>query len=109
MRPWRRGDFETRFVGGVELRVARTRIASMRAVAVAAKRTEPVLVVASAAEWRGWLASQHARSAGVWLRIGKKGAQKTITYAAALEVALAWGWIDSQKLPFDDSAWIQRF
>ena len=81
----------------------------MRAVAVAAKKAEPVLVVASAAEWHDWLASHHASSTGVLLRIGKKGGLKTITYAAALEVALAWGWIDSQKLPFDDNSWIQRF
>ena len=81
----------------------------MRAVAIAAKKAEPVLVVASAAEWHDWLATHHASSTGVLLRIAKKGGQKTITYAAALEVALAWGWIDSQKLPFDDSSWIQRF
>ena len=34
---------------------------------------------------------------------------KAMTYAEALDVALAWGWIDSQKLPLDDNAWIQRF
>lgn len=68
-----------------------------------------MLLVASAAEWHDWLASHHASSTGVLLRIGKKGGQKTITYPAALEVALAWGWIDSQKLPFDDRSWIQRF
>ena len=68
-----------------------------------------MLVVASAAEWHDWLAFHHAISTGGLLRIAKKGGQKTITYAAALEVALAWGWIDGQKLPFDDSSWIQRF
>ena len=70
---------------------------------------EPVLVITSAAEWHEWLASRHGSSTGVLLRIAKKDAQKTITYAEALEVALAWGWIDSQKHPLDDSAWIQRF
>ena len=73
------------------------------------KKTEPVLAVTSAAEWHEWLASRHGSSTGVLLRIAKKGAQKTITYAEALGVALAWGWIDSQKHPLDDSAWIQRF
>jgi len=81
----------------------------MCAVALTKKKTEPVLAVTSAAEWHDWLASRHGSSTGVLLRIAKKGAQKTITYAEALEVALAWGWIDSQKRPLDDSAWIQRF
>jgi uncharacterized protein YdeI (YjbR/CyaY-like superfamily) len=43
------------------------------------------------------------------LRIAKKGAKRTITYAEALDVALAWGWIDSQKRALDAHAWIQRF
>jgi len=81
----------------------------MCAAAVPRKKTEPVLAVTSAAEWHDWLASRHGSSTGVLLRIAKKGALKTITYAEALEVALAWGWIDSQKRPLDDSAWIQRF
>jgi uncharacterized protein YdeI (YjbR/CyaY-like superfamily) len=43
------------------------------------------------------------------LRIAKKGAKRTISYAQALDVALAWGWIDSQKRALDASAWLQRF
>ena len=81
----------------------------MCAVAVARKKTEPVLVVSSAAEWHEWLASRHGSSTGVFLRIAKRGVQKTITYAEALGVALAWGWIDSQKRSLDDNAWLQRF
>ena len=65
----------------------------MCAVALARKKTEPVLAVTSAAEWHDWLASRHGSSTGVLLRIAKKAAQKTITYAEALDVALAWGWI----------------
>jgi uncharacterized protein YdeI (YjbR/CyaY-like superfamily) len=43
------------------------------------------------------------------LRIAKKGAKRTISYAEALDLALAWGWIDSQKRALDANAWIQRF
>ncbi len=45
------------------------------------------------------------------LRIAKKnsGTTKAITYAEALEGALAWGWIDSQKRALDATAWLQRF
>ncbi|HZZ91018.1 MAG TPA: hypothetical protein VFE23_00545 [Usitatibacter sp.] len=64
-----------------------------------ATTSDPVLVLASPAAWRAWLRANHARSTGVLLRIpraaaGKRGA---LTYATALEVALAWGWIDGQK------------
>jgi uncharacterized protein YdeI (YjbR/CyaY-like superfamily) len=81
----------------------------MCAVTVTRKKAEPLLAVSSASEWHEWLASRHGSADGVLLRIAKKGAKKTITYAEALDVALAWGWIDSQKRPLDDTAWIQRF
>lgn len=69
----------------------------------------PLLEVSSPSEWSEWLESNHSGSRGVWLRIAKKGSEKTISYAEALDVALAWGWIDSQKRPLDASAWAQRF
>ena len=68
-----------------------------------------LLEVSSPAAWSQWLKSNHARSRGVLLRIAKKGAKRTISYPEALDVALAWGWIDSQKRALDANAWIQRF
>lgn len=76
---------------------------------LAKKNVEPLLAFERAAGWRAWLASNHARSQGVLLRIEKKGGKRSITYAEALEVALSWGWIDSQKRALDASAWLQRF
>jgi len=72
-----------------------------------ARATEPVLELASAAAWSRWLAAHHASSPGVLLKIPKT--KRTITYAEALDVALAWGWIDSQKRALDATAWLQRF
>jgi len=74
-----------------------------------AKGAEPILEFSRAAEWSEWLTTNHARSQGVLLRIAKKGAKKAITYSEALDVALAWGWIDSQKRALDADAWLQRF
>jgi uncharacterized protein YdeI (YjbR/CyaY-like superfamily) len=71
--------------------------------------SEPVLAFERAADWRAWLASHHDRSRGVLLRIAKKGAKRSITYAEAVDGALAWGWIDSQKRALDAAAWLQRF
>jgi uncharacterized protein YdeI (YjbR/CyaY-like superfamily) len=70
---------------------------------------EPLLAPESAVEWEAWLRANHARSAAVLLRIPKKSSASTLTYATALDGALAWGWIDSQKRALDDTAWLQRF
>jgi uncharacterized protein YdeI (YjbR/CyaY-like superfamily) len=70
---------------------------------------EPVLAFAGAGDWHAWLASNHGRATAVMLRITKGKAQRSITYAQALEVALAWGWIDSRKEAIDAEAWLQRF
>jgi uncharacterized protein YdeI (YjbR/CyaY-like superfamily) len=68
-----------------------------------------LLALGSAVEWEAWLRANHTRPAAVFLRIPKKSAASTLTYATALDAALAWGWIDSQKRALDDTAWLQRF
>jgi uncharacterized protein YdeI (YjbR/CyaY-like superfamily) len=70
----------------------------------------PVLAFATARAWSEWLEAHHASSRGVWLKIAKKGAGPTsVTYAEALDGALAWGWIDGQKGTSNDAWWRQRF
>lgn len=70
----------------------------------------PVISFESGAAWESWLATEHASSAGVWLKIAKKGSSsQTISYADALAVALCFGWIDGQKGKLDDDFWLQRF
>ena len=52
----------------------------------------------------------HKESAGLWLRIAKKDSNvKSVSYKDALEVALCYGWIDAQKKPESEHAWLQRF
>jgi uncharacterized protein YdeI (YjbR/CyaY-like superfamily) len=59
-------------------------------------KTLPRLEVASAQEWRRWLALHHASSHGVWLVFHKPAsAGRGPAYRAALEEALCFGWIDS--------------
>ena len=70
----------------------------------------PIKSFSSAALWRRWLAAHHAKSAGIWLRIQKKGSgKKTVTYAEALDEALCYGWIDGQKSEADETSWLQKF
>lgn len=69
----------------------------------------PTLGFKTQRAWAAWLKKNHAQSAGLWLKIGKKGAGPSVTYAEALEEALCYGWIDGQKKPLDDAAWLQKF
>lgn len=70
---------------------------------------EPTLRV-TAAQWGAWLAEHHASATGAVLMITKQGkGPPSVTYAEALDLALAWGWIDGHKRAHDDSAWLQRF
>jgi uncharacterized protein YdeI (YjbR/CyaY-like superfamily) len=73
------------------------------------REAEPVLAFSRAAEWHAWLRLHHASSAGVLLRIPRRSVGEALSYAEALDVALAWGWIDSQKRALDANAWLQRF
>jgi uncharacterized protein YdeI (YjbR/CyaY-like superfamily) len=70
----------------------------------------PTLEFADRSEWELWLEQNHESSAGVWLKLARKGSgAATLTYADALEEALCCGWIDGQKAPFDETFWLQRF
>ena len=70
----------------------------------------PIRGFSSAAEWDAWLSEHHASSAGLWLKIRKKGSDAPgVSYADALTAALCHGWIDGQKRRLDDDHWLQRF
>ncbi len=70
----------------------------------------PTIAFATPSAWADWLASNHASARGLWLKLYKKGSGiASATYLEALEVALAWGWIDGQKQSHDETAWLQKF
>ena len=70
----------------------------------------PVLPFDSKKKFADWLAKNHDKSAGLWLKIAKKATGiPTVTYAEALDVALCYGWIDGQKGSFDDQYFLQKF
>ncbi|XXF76178.1 YdeI/OmpD-associated family protein [Myxococcaceae bacterium GXIMD 01537] len=70
----------------------------------------PIVSFARPDDWSDWLATNHASSRGVWLKLAKKASGiASPNYAEALEVALIWGWIDGHKRSHDDTAWLQKF
>jgi len=89
-------------------RVKTTKTSPKKKVARAAEL--PTLSFATPSAFSDWLADHHASSRGIWLRLAKKASGTvSITYAEALDVALAWGWIDGQKQGGDEASWLQKF
>jgi uncharacterized protein YdeI (YjbR/CyaY-like superfamily) len=69
-----------------------------------------VLTFGDADAWASWLAEHHDTHRGVWLRIAKKGsAGRTLGVSEALDVALCFGWIDSQRRLADETYFIQKY
>src|SRR5215213_151170 len=70
----------------------------------------PIHLFADPDAMEAWLEENQDSSEGLWLKIAKKGTGKrSVTYGEALELALCFGWIDSQKRGFDEEYFLQRF
>lgn len=70
----------------------------------------PILPFPTQGDWEAWLEANHVGARGIWLKLAKKGAGiPSVTYLEALDAALCYGWIDSQKAAFDDAHFLQRF
>ena len=84
----------------------------------------PVRLFKSKEDWADWLEKNHRKSTGIWLRLGKRipstlrksrrveqpeSGLRSVSYKEALDVALCYGWIDGQKRPENEKAWLQRF
>ncbi|MGH8866912.1 MAG: YdeI/OmpD-associated family protein [Actinomycetes bacterium] len=83
---------------------------------MAAKRTAqetrdglPVLPFASADDLESWL-DAHQVDRGVWVKMAKRGSGlDSVTLSDALDVALCFGWIDGQRVSYDDTHFLQRY
>jgi len=61
-------------------------------------------------EWREWLAKNHAAEEVLWLVYFKKHTKKaSLDYAASVEEALCYGWIDSLVKRIDDERFMRKF
>ena len=70
----------------------------------------PVGAFESARKWADWLAANHERSTGIWLRFFKKGSGiESVSHAEALDEALCYGWIDGQLKKRDAKSWLRQF
>lgn len=74
------------------------------------KPKTPTLAFATVQAWEKWLHANHAKSAGVWLKLARVGASaKSVTHPQALDIALRYGWIDGVSMSLDDTHWLRKF
>jgi uncharacterized protein YdeI (YjbR/CyaY-like superfamily) len=70
----------------------------------------PILAFPDAASFDAWLAAQPADSAGLWLKLARKGSgAASVSKSEAIDAALCHGWIDGQLDRYDDTAFLVRF
>ena len=61
-------------------------------------------------EWRKWLAANHDKETAVWLVFYKQQPSKSsLTYEAAVDEALCYGWIDSIIRKIDEMKYARKF
>jgi len=69
-----------------------------------------VAAFSSGKELEQWLAKNHAKSNGIWVRFFKKGSGvPSVSYDEALDAALCFGWIDGQLKKYDEESWLRKF
>ena len=75
-----------------------------------AARAMKTLHVRTLAQWRAWLARNHASEAEVWLVFEKKHTgTASIAYPDALDEALCFGWVDSLVKRLDERRFARKF
>jgi uncharacterized protein YdeI (YjbR/CyaY-like superfamily) len=68
------------------------------------------LVFSSQKDWSAWLARNHDKSQGVWLRLAKKASSiPSVSHGEALGAALCYGWIDARKRSESETTWLEQF
>lgn len=79
-------------------------------MAVSKHDSYPVVEFKDAKSFEKWLAKNHAKEEGIWVKIAKaKSGIKSINHLEALDVALCYGWIDGLRRGVDDIYFVQKF
>jgi uncharacterized protein YdeI (YjbR/CyaY-like superfamily) len=69
-----------------------------------------VIAFRDAAEFEAWLNEHVDRTAGVWLKIAKKGSGvASLTDDEAVDVGLCYGWISGQRKALDEVYYLQKY
>lgn len=70
----------------------------------------PILPFLDSASFEKWMEENHNKQTEIWIRLyNKNSGKQTISRGDALDVALCYGWIDSQSSGYDEISHIQRY
>ena len=73
-------------------------------------RPSKELKFVNASDWSSWLKVNHDMELGVWVVFSKKTTNEpTLTYEEALDIALAYGWIDISIRKIDERRFGRKF
>jgi uncharacterized protein YdeI (YjbR/CyaY-like superfamily) len=69
-----------------------------------------IIAFRDAVAWDSWLADNHDRQAGVWLRLAKKSSGiASVTDDEVVDVALCFGWVSGQRRSLDERFYLQKY
>lgn len=96
--------------GAEKASLAATTIGQLLGMSLSSKDNLPIFEFTNQPAWEAWLQIHHTDPTGFWIKMSKKGSGfTTVNYAEALEVALCYGWIDSQIAAYDSQYYLQKF
>jgi uncharacterized protein YdeI (YjbR/CyaY-like superfamily) len=69
-----------------------------------------IIAFRDATAWEAWLADNHERQAGVWLRMAKKGSGiPSVTDDEVVDVGLCYGWVSGRRKSLDERYYLQKY
>ena len=69
-----------------------------------------IIAFRDAKAWESWLAANHERPEGVWLKMAKKHSGiPSVTDDEVVDIGLCWGWISGQRKSLDATYYLQRY
>ena len=69
-----------------------------------------VVAFGDAAAWESWLAANHTRREGVWLKLARKGSGvPSVSSDEVVDVGLCYGWISGQRRALDERHYLQKY
>ncbi len=72
--------------------------------------TYPIRVFKTSPQFESWLAKNHVKADGIWIKIAKAGTGiPSINHKDALDVALCYGCIDGLRRGVDTTYFVQKF
>ncbi|MGW6918901.1 YdeI/OmpD-associated family protein [Kitasatospora sp. NPDC054939] len=69
-----------------------------------------IIAFPDAEAFEEWLAGNHARREGVWVKVAKKKSGiPTVTDDELVDIGLCWGWISGQRRSLDEQYYLQKY